>query len=230
MTSYWRFFAAAVAVLLFTGPSAPAQPSGAAAGVSAAMVSLFGNHTAFTAQADIQVLDAQRKETLRMPAGFACLDGKIRIEIDLTQIKSKELTAKQISRLKQAGAAKIVTVIRPDKKESYVMYPGSPNYSIVPMTKAEADAAGKALRIEKTALSKETISGHPCLKNRVVVKDKQTVVIEAITWNATDLKDFPVQIETKDEGATRIMRFTKIQFARPDAKTFEPPAQYKVSK
>jgi hypothetical protein len=165
-----------------------------------------------------------------MPMGFACLDGKIRVEIDLTQVKSKDLSPKQIAQLKQAGSGRIVSVIRPDKKESYVMYPGTQNYSVMPMPKEEADAANKPLQIEKTVLGQETLDGHPCVKNRVVVKNGPTTVIEAVTWNATDLKDFPLQIETADRGATSIMRFRKIQFGRPDAKQFEPPAQYKLAK
>ena len=70
---------------------------------------------------------------------------QFRVEIDLSQVKSKELSANQIEQLKQAGAGKIITVVRPDKKESYVMYPGTQNYSVMPLPKAEADAAKKKL-------------------------------------------------------------------------------------
>jgi len=222
---------AAIAALLATGLNAFAQlPAGSVGGVSATLAKLFGSHTGFTAQADVQVLDRAGTEALRMPMNFAHLDGKIRVEIDITQIKSREFTAKVVSQMKQVGAGKIISVIRPDKKESYIMYPGTQNYTVVPMPKAEAEAAGKPLKMEKTALGSETVDGHPCVKNHVVVKDNQNVIIEATTWNATDLKDFPVQIETKDQGNTSIMRFNKIQFTRPDAKKFEPPAQYKLSR
>ena len=38
------------------------------------------------------------------------------------------------------------------------------------------------------------------MKNKVVVKGSKGPVLEAITWNATDLKDFPIQIEMKEKG------------------------------
>jgi hypothetical protein len=230
-TLFIRLIAPTISLLLLAGATANAQlPAGSAGGMSATLARFFGAHKAFTAQADVQVLDRARKEVLRMPMSFANLDGKIRVEIDITQVKSKDLTPKVVAGLKQAGAGKIISVIRPDKKESYVMYPGTQSYTVMEMPKAEADAVGKALKLEKTALGKETIDGHPCVKNRVVVKDGQNVVIEATTWNATDLKDFPVQIETKDGGNVSIMRFKKIQFTKPDAKKFEPPARYKLAK
>jgi HAMP domain-containing protein len=54
-----KFAAAAGAVLVAAGLQTFGQLSnGAPGGVSAAMVRLFGNHSAFTAQAEVQALDA----------------------------------------------------------------------------------------------------------------------------------------------------------------------------
>ena len=49
------------------------------------------------------------------------------------------------------------------------------------------------------------------MKNKVVVKNDQGPVLEAVTWNAADLKDFPLQIEMKEKGNTVRMRFTQVQ-------------------
>jgi hypothetical protein len=218
------------AVIPLLGSIGRAQlPEGAAGGMNAALTQLFGRATFFSAKVDVVVLDPAQQELLRMPMNFAALEGKIRLEIDVSQIRSKHVTPEIISAMNQAGIGKMATIIRPDKKASYILYPVLRNYSVVPMSKAEADAIGKPLNTERTELGKETIDGHSCVKNHVTVKEQQTVILEATTWNATDLKDFPIRIETKDKGTTSILHFHQIQFARPDIKQFEPPPGYKLA-
>jgi hypothetical protein len=51
--------------------------------------------------------------------------------------------------------------------------------------------------------------------------------LEATTWNASDLKDFPIQIQTEEKGNTTLMRFRQVQLAKPEAKDFELPTGYK---
>ena len=54
--------------------------------------------------------------------------------------------------------------------------------------------------------------------------------LEAVTWNAADLKDFPLQIEMKEKDNTVRMRFTQVRFVKPDAKQFDLPATYGLMK
>ena len=123
-------------------------------------------------------------------------------------MQSKDFTASTLASLKQAGMDRMVSIFRPDKKATYVIYPGVQSYLIIPLAKGEAEALEKGLKLEKTALGKETIDGHPCVKNKVVVKNDKGPVLEAVTWNATDLKDFPLQIEMKEKDNTVLMHFT----------------------
>ena len=55
-------------------------------------------------------------------------------------------------------------------------------------------------------------------------KDGQTA--EAIVWEATDMKNFPIQYQTIDEGKTATTTFTDIKQGKPDAALFELPASY----
>jgi hypothetical protein len=117
-------------------------------------------------------------------------------------------------------------VFRPDKKVTYVIYPGIQSYQEVILVKGEADAFEKGLKLKKAALGKETIDGHPCVKNKAIISDGKTQVFEATTWNATDLKDFPVRIEMKEKVNTVRMTFSQVRFVKPEAKQFEVPAGY----
>jgi len=83
----------------------------------------------------------------------------------------------------------------------------------------------------KTELTKETIDNHPCVKSKVTTTDVNGQAIEAFVWNATDLHDFPVQVQMTfpvrvqmtQGSATVTVHYTEIKFGPPDASVFEPP-------
>lgn len=234
-TSKFIFAAIVVPALLLTNAlTCQAQfPGGSAGGFNAALVKLFGDVTAFSAQTDVRVLDKTQKETMSLPMEFAMLDSKIRVSLDLTQMKSTDMPPGTADALKQMGMARVISLVRPDKKLIHIIYPDQKCYLNMDLPAEETAAADKDKqgKMEKTALGKETLDGHPCVKNKVVVAgaDKGQN-IEATTWNASDLKDFPVQIQTEDKGNTTIMHFKQVQLAKPDAKDFEPPTGYKEYK
>jgi hypothetical protein len=220
----------AVASALLTGLSLSAQMPGGGApgGIGAALTRLFGDNKAFTAKADVRVLDGSQQELASMPMEFAFLDNKTRMEMDLTQMKNKQMPPGMADSLKQMGMAQFVNIIRPDKKLVYSMYPNMKVVLSQPLPKAETEAADNPPKMEKTELGKETLDGHPCVKNKIVFAGEDGKPIEATTWNAADLKDFPVQIQTKDNENTSILRFKDVQLIKPDEKLFDPPEDFTV--
>jgi hypothetical protein len=218
--------ALAVSLLGSFGSSAQMPGGGSPGGMSAAMIKLFGDVKAFSAKAEVQVLDKDQKELLSTPMDFSLLDDKVRVQIDMTQMKNKDMPAGAAASLKQMGMAQIISIIRPDQKLVYLIYPDQKCFTTMPMPKEDAEAAAKTPKIARTALGKEAIDGHACVKNKVVMTDDKGQTIEATTWNATDLKDFPVQIKTTEKENTSVMRYTQVQFAKPDAKQFDAPAGY----
>jgi hypothetical protein len=156
-----------------------------------------------------------------MPMDFAFLDGKMRVEIDIAQMKNSSMPPGAAAQLKQMGMSQVVSILRPDKKLAYVIYPESKVMMSMPLPKEEGDE--KDLKLQKTALGKETIDGHACVKNKVIIPDTKGQNVEATTWNASDLKDFPVQIQTKEKENTSTVHFSKVQFTKPEAKQFDPP-------
>jgi len=150
---------------LLAGQVAVAQMPSASSGtgVNAAFVKLFGSVGAFTARVETRVLDQSQNQLVRMPMEFASLDGKVRLGIDLSQVQSKEFTPSTLASLKQAGMDRFVSVFRPDKKLTYLIYPGVQSYQELVQSKGETEAAEKGLKLEKTGLGKDTLDGHPCL-------------------------------------------------------------------
>ena len=225
---FWVRFAAALAVVaaspIMTRAQMPA--AGGPAGMSAALTKLFGKTTAFTAKGEMQVTDNAQKEVAFWPMDFALLDRKLRVEIDLAQTRNKDMPAAVANTLKKMGMAEVISIIRPDQRLVYVIYPDQRVTLTMPLPKEDYEGSDKAPNVAKTALGKETVDGHPCVKNRVVITDSAGQTAEAITWDATDLKELPIQIQTQERDTTSLVRCKHIQFARPAAGLFEPPSGF----
>lgn len=217
----------AVCAAFFTLVASAQMPGGASDAVNSAIVKLFGDSTAFTGHATVQALSSNRVEWLRMPATFTGLAGKFRFDIDRSQIKSPALSTNALAADKRFGTDRISTVTRPDIKVSYIIYPNAHSYVKRILFGADVDLANQ--KLVRTSLGKAKIDGHACVKNHSVVKnEKGETLLDATTWNATDLQDFPIQIEMRDSGNITVMHFQQVSFARPDSRLFEPPPGYQA--
>jgi len=194
------------------------------------LLKLFGDIKAFSAKADLRKLDEAQRETVSTPVDISMLDERARFDIDLTQMRNAEMPAQAIAPLKAAGMARVVTLARPDLKQMLVMFPDAKSVLRMAMPEKDLQNAKAGSKSESTPLGKEIIDGHSCQKNKVTMTDAAGVKTEATTWNAADLKDFPLQIQTLDKGSTVIIKFKDVKFNKPDAKLFEAPSGYKEYK
>ena len=219
------FFAFAVSLACFSGRAQVLNldGGGGAPGSDFAVLSkLFNKAGSFTARSEVRVLDKDQKEIISVVMDFARLDKNLRMEVDVAKMKNKDLPVGTIDALQQMGLDKFVTLIRPDRKTLHVIYPKAACYMTLPMKPEEVEAVEKA-SLKTEVLGKETLDGHTCVKNKVTIKPAKGEAQVFTVWNATDLKDFPIQTLTKQVADTVITRYTNVQLQRPDAKLFEPP-------
>jgi hypothetical protein len=217
----------AILAMLFLGRAElPAQVPGGDTTVLYTMVKLYTNHPAFSARAEMRVLDKNKKVTDLMPMNFALLDGRWRMDIDVSQIHSAEMPAQLLPSLKLMGMDQMNIIMRPDEKIILSCYPRMKTYVETPLTLQEEAAVNRHFRIEKTKLGRETLDGHPCEKEKLVLTDtgKKAQRFEATVWNATDMKSFPVQVEIPEDDSTVIMKFKDIKLGNPGASQFTAPA------
>jgi len=226
------------------GPRAQTGPQ-----LGGSTAKLFGENTAYSATLEMQSTDSSTGSTISTPGKVAALEGKSRFEMDLTQMKGGNLPPQAAEQMKQMGMDKMVVISRPDKKISYMIYPNLEAYAEMAMQNPDAAAPATNFKLETTELGKETLDGHPCVKNKTVVTDDKGNKHESIVWNATDLKNFPIKIETtgqfskttaqiedeklvktettSEQGRKATMLFKDVKLAKPDAGLFDPPANYK---
>jgi len=109
---------------------------------------------------------------------------------------------------------------------NYGVYPEMKAYTEEAMKDPDAGKNASDFKIESTELGKETMDGHPCIKNKHLVTDKDGKQHEFIVWNATDLNKFPIRVENTERGTTSIILFKDVKLAKPDAALFEIPSDY----
>jgi hypothetical protein len=193
---------------------------------NSAMAKLFGDNTAFSADVEIQSDSPQHKQ-MSIP-GKMIVDGtKARFEMNLADAKGDQMSPSTAGQIKAMGMDKTITISRPDTKLVYMIFPGLTSYVTTPLRDADAAKTDSALKVDTTELGQETIDGHPCVKNKVVVTDDQGKTHESTVWNATDMKKFPVKIVTSENGTTATMTFKNVNTSKPDASLFAPPSDYK---
>jgi hypothetical protein len=215
-----------VSLFCSTDPARAQMAMGSPPGWNAAMTRLFGDIHAFTAKAELRVLDKTGKESIRVPINFALLDRRVRMDIEMTQMKGPQAPPEQIASLKQLAMDRLACIIRPDTKMTQILFPSLTAYVEMPLPEEEAAALNADLKMEKNPLGRETIDGHSCAKQRVVMTDKRGQKFEFIVWYAADLKDFPLQAQLNDAGANVVIRYQNVQFDRPDKKQFDAPSGY----
>ena len=199
-------------------------------GFSSSFAKLFGNIKAFTARADVQVLDEAQKEIARTPVDFALFNDKVRVDADLSQMKNKDMSPGAVSMLQKMGLSQVVSITRADQKKVFIIYPQSKCYTFMELSDRDSEEAQKKLTVERTVLGKETVDGQACVKKKVIIKDSKGASSEALTWESAALNDFPVKIVTTEKNKTSVIHFSNIKFAKPDASFFAPPPGYKMYK
>jgi hypothetical protein len=220
-----KFLASIVfATSIFSLSAQPGAGPGASSNFTTALMKLFGKNTAFSATADVDMDQGGKKTIMKMKMAY--LDGKVRSDLDLADMKSADMPPEAIGQMKQMGMDKMATIIEPTKKSMVMIYPGLKGYAEMPLPAEQAESMDKEPKIDKQELGKETVDGHPCVKNKVTVTTDGKAQ-EFILWAATDLKDFPVKTEFNESGAKITVVYKDIQLNKPDASLFQPPAAFK---
>jgi len=197
---------------------------------SGQMAKIFGKNEAFTATADMTIVDKSRTEPLQMETAYAVLKGNVRTEMDMTTMKGVNMPPEAVAQMKQMGMDRTISIYRGDKKLMYLVYPGLKGYCEIDPAKASpTDKTGqKEPKVEITPIGKETVDGHPCVKNKITITTDDGNQHEIIAWKASDMNDFPIKTEIQSGGATITTHFRDIKMTAPDASLFDPPSDFKA--
>lgn len=206
-------------------PSSLSDPRGQALPApefSGYLPQLFADNPAFTASLDFHSYGASGN-AVAVQGKLAYLNGKTRFEMDMASAGDANLPRQDASSLTQMGMNTMISISCPAEKVIYFIYPGMTAYVRRPIS-AVAD-----YKLEATQVGAENVQGQNCVKNKVVATGDDGIPHESTVWNATDLNNFPIKIETVQNGATVVLLFRDLKLDMPDAGQFNPPADYKRS-
>jgi hypothetical protein len=224
MKKYFSLLTAAMFCLGLSPVFAQPGPTPGGAGFDSAMTKLFGENSAFTATLESQI-KPKSGDLITMPGKISFDSGQARMEMNLATATGLKLPAGAADQMKSMGLDVMITVSLPAKKSVLLIYPGLQSYVDNPMPAAAA-ATNLNFKVTTTELGSETVSGHPCVKNKVFVIDAGGATNEFTVWNATDLKNFPMKIFRGGPEADVTMTFADVSLTKPAASLFEPPASY----
>jgi len=214
----------AVSVSMFSA-SAQFGPPGALAGpkLGGATAKLFGDNQTFSATMVMQT--SNEGKPIAMTGKLSYDTGKSRFEMNFADTPG--MTTQNAAQMKTMGMDRIVAINRPDKKVTYSVFPGLQSYVEKDLSDAmPATTAASDYKVETAEIGKDTVDGHPCVKNKVTVTDKDGKPHVSTVWNATDLKNFPLKIQSTEDGGDVTMSFKNISLTKPDAGLFEAPSEY----
>jgi hypothetical protein len=212
-----------VGLTVVTTSAQPRQPS--TPSFDGAMGKLFGDNSGFSANMEYTSTGPSGQE-MTVSAKITHAEGKAHMEMDISNMQGGHVPPAAAARMKQMGMGKLTIIIRRDKGLSYMVYPDMKAYTETATQEKYAPVA--EYKSDSTKLGQETIDGHDCVKNKVVVTAPDGSTHESTVWNATDLKDFPVKIQTtSDKGTAMILSFKDVKLEKPDDSQFDPPSDFK---
>jgi hypothetical protein len=212
---------AILSCLLLVSVSLAQMPGGPPPEGCAALAKYLSRDAAFTATAKVVSTGKRAHDNQTMVMFFAVSGGNMRNEMDMTKMSG--VRASDLDGMKQMGMDKMVILKLADKPGGYIVYPNLQSYCEMPPGK-KGSSEGK---IDKAELGNDTVESHPCTKSKLTFTAKDGQTSEALVWEATDLKKFPIQYQTVDEGQTTTTTFTDIKTGKPATSLFELPANYK---
>jgi len=207
--------------LLLLSVSFAQRPGGPPPDPCAALGKFFDRDAAFTASAKVVSTGKKAQDNQTMVMFFAVSGRNTRNEIDMTKMSG--VSANDMAGMKQMGMDKMVFLKLPDKQAAYIVYPNLQSYCDMPAVNKDSNEG----TVDKTELGNDTVETHPCTKSKLTFTDKDGRTSEALVWEATDLKNLPIQYQTVDKGQTTTTTFSDIKMGKPDAALFELPANYK---
>lgn len=193
---------------------------------AAALSEFLSDTRAFAARAELQLPGDQTGGAI--PFGVAMLDGRMRWQLNLEQIKGSYVPTETFAALKQAQLDRVVVVMESNKPLQFG-FPSMKAWLELPLPKAgpvHEQAQAKIGRLTRTLVGTETVDGRPCQKYRLTVPPEMGRGEEAIVWTATDLKDLPVKLQVKLQNDVYTLAFRNVHYFRPDARLFVAPPDY----
>lgn len=222
-TATWALAVAVVASLSALG-QAGGMPGGEL-GYNAAMAKLFADVPYFSADVETTLTNLTDKTRLSIPMRMHKRQDQLRIEVDFVKLKGTGMAMQGLAAMQNIGMARMTSLVDPKQKGMTVLFPELKAYSKVSMS--EADLPEDGFKVSKKPAGKETVNGQACVRQKVTLTSTDGQKVEATTWEATALGNFPIRMLFQQKEGSMNMAFRDVVLQSPADDLFKVPADYK---
>lgn len=197
-----------------------AQMGGGAPDVNNGLDQLFTANPVFSATMQTVITSPGGPLTVSEQMYFD--HGNWRTDMNMANVHGGNLPPNALTQMKNFGLDQVITITPAAKTNVFLIYPIVHSYVSTPTAAPPALPSAPQM----TKIGSDTVDGHPCIENKVVVNDAGQQH-EFTTWNATDLHNFPLKISITEQNSTATISFQNISFKALSSSLFQPPANDK---
>jgi|GEM_PF-6465267 hypothetical protein len=193
---------------------------------AAALSEFFTDSRDYSARAELILPEQEPGDSI--PIGLAVSGGRMRWQLNLNQVRSARFPPERIALLRQMSLDTAVLWLKPGE-DLKVALPRLKAWAQTPtptFPAIEEQAANKQGKLRKTAIGREVIDGHPCVKHMLNAPDENNPGQVALIWEATDLENLPIKILVKTDGRIHGFQLRNVKPGQIDERHFQPPAAF----
>lgn len=193
---------------------------------AAVLSEFFTDSRDYSAHAELILPGRTRGDSI--PMGLAVSEGRMRWQVDFSRVRSAHFPPERIAMLRQMNLDSAILWLKPGE-DLKVALPRLKAWAQTPSPKLyqiENKAADKQGGLKKTAVGRETIDGHPCIKYMLTVPAENNPNQVALTWEATDLDNLPIKILVKTDDKVHGFQLRNVKLGKVDDRHFQPPAEF----
>lgn len=194
--------------------------------LAAAFSEFFTDSRDYSAQAHLILPGRERSDSI--PIGLAVSEGRMRWQLNLDRVRSAYLSPERIAMMKAMQMDSVIVWLKPDEDLTLAL-PRLKAWAKSPVPKPQGiqdEALDKVGGMKKTAVGKETIDGHPCVKYMLTIPEENNPDQVALTWEATDLENLPIKVLVKTDRQVHGFQLRNVRLGKVDDRFFQPPADY----
>jgi outer membrane lipoprotein-sorting protein len=127
------------------------------------------------------------------------------------------------------GGQKMITIMRQDKKVTWMLMPEQKMYMEMAMdNKSHRSESISDYKIEQTVVGKETVNGVSATKSKVVMTDSKGAKMGGFMWSTPDKIAVKTDVIAMDKSSKMRMKMdlTNLKVGKQDPALFEIPAGY----
>lgn len=193
-------------------------------GFNSLVTKLFRQIPVFTAAVETIMTNKSDRSRVTMPMKMAKRDNVLRIEVDLVKVRGAGMSLPAMTALQNVGMSRMVSLMHRGSNSMVLMFPELKYHTRVGLP--DSELMDERVEVVKKAAGRDLVNGYTCTKQDVTVNIPGGASTRLTSWEAADLKGFPVRMFFEDENASVVMNYRDVKLTPAAPSQFEIPPDW----